>query len=90
MALGVRDRRRRGRSDGPRLGRGLEPHPEAVRGEKNGCEVVCGACLAAGGEASEVLQFTEEPLDETALSAELRVDGSLPAPIGQRIAERDF
>jgi hypothetical protein len=62
------------------LGHGLiMAQPELGGGEFEHGEEVCGALFVAGGEASEVFDAIEEPLDAIARPLEHRAEAELPA-----------
>ena len=59
------------------LGRGLKPDRQARGGKQEGGKEVGGGFVVTRGDASEVLEFIEEALDEIALSVEGAVDRAL-------------
>jgi hypothetical protein len=59
------------------LGRGLKRDRQARGGKQEGGKEVGGGFVVTRGDASEVLEFIEEALDEIALSVEGAVDRAL-------------
>jgi hypothetical protein len=59
------------------LGRGPKPDRRARGGKQDGGKEVAGGFVVTRGDASEVLEFIEEALDEVALSVEGAVDRAL-------------
>jgi hypothetical protein len=64
------------------LGRRLiSPQPQPQRGELDHSEKIGGEPVVACGDAAEVLQLGEEPLDQIALAVEPLAEAGLPAPV---------
>jgi hypothetical protein len=64
------------------LGRRLiSAQPQPQRGELDHGEKIGGELVIACGDAAEVLQLGEEPLDQIALAVEPLAEAGLPAPV---------
>jgi len=67
------------------LGRGLiSSGPETCRGESDGSQEVASELVEASGDASEMLEFAEEALDQIALAVDASVDGSMDETLACR------
>jgi PAS domain S-box-containing protein len=67
------------------LGSGLiSSGPQACRSERDGCEEVARELLEACRDATEMLQFAKEALDQIALTVDAPVDGAMDQALAGR------